>query len=125
MKTGKNIFQVMFQDRYGDVSLVEWFWDEEEATEHLNMISSDTYLHEDSQFYFLESGTDNGYDHSVRPTCRGCETVDAHPRYDAYGIDTGHYCDDCYENNYPYRKDRYPTAESDAECGEWLDPEPY
>lgn len=28
-------------------------------------------------------------------------------REDAYGIFTGHYCDDCYENNYPYRKDRY------------------
>lgn len=28
-------------------------------------------------------------------------------RSDAYGIFTGHYCDDCYENNYPYRKDRY------------------
>jgi len=28
-------------------------------------------------------------------------------RHDAYGIFTGHYCDDCYENNYPYKKDRY------------------
>jgi hypothetical protein len=28
-------------------------------------------------------------------------------RSDAYGISTGHYCDDCYESNYPYRKDRY------------------
>jgi len=28
-------------------------------------------------------------------------------RSDAYGISTGHYCDDCYDNNYPYRKDRY------------------
>ena len=28
-------------------------------------------------------------------------------RNDAYGIYTGLYCDDCYKNNYPYRKDRY------------------
>ena len=28
-------------------------------------------------------------------------------RHDSYGVPTGHYCDDCYENNYPYRKDRY------------------
>ena len=32
-----------------------------------------------------------------------------HPwsRSDHYGIFTGHYCDECYENNYPYRKDNY------------------
>lgn len=28
-------------------------------------------------------------------------------RYDIYGIATGYYCDDCYETNYPYRKDEY------------------
>ncbi len=28
-------------------------------------------------------------------------------RYDNYGIPTRYYCDDCYENNYPYRKDNY------------------
>ena len=40
-------------------------------------------------------------------------------REDAYGIFTGHYCDDCYENNYPYRKDRYPTMENDG-MGDYL-----
>jgi len=53
-------------------------------------------------------------------TCRGnnCEKwenvkswdeVRYHPwmRQDAYGMTTGHYCDECYANNYPYRKDRY------------------
>lgn len=47
--------------------------------------------------------------------CRGrecdktTETKDAwvELRYDNYGIPTGHYCEDCYENNYPYRKDNY------------------
>lgn len=28
-------------------------------------------------------------------------------RFDAYGLSTGYYCDSCYENNYPYRKDNY------------------
>ena len=45
--------------------------------------------------------------------CKGndCESEDAQLRHDAYGIPTGHYCESCYENNYPYRKDRYPTIE--------------
>jgi len=40
----------------------------------------------------------------------GCHSKDTQPRHDAYGLFTGHYCDDCYENNYPYRKDRYDYA---------------
>jgi len=43
-------------------------------------------------------------------------------RNDAYGYYTGLYCDDCYENNYPYKKDRYPTMEYDG-YGERLEPE--
>ena len=43
--------------------------------------------------------------------CRGCETTKEESyvelRHDAYGYATGYYCDDCYENNYPYRKDSY------------------
>jgi hypothetical protein len=43
--------------------------------------------------------------------CRGCSTTNEEAyvelRNDAYGYATGHYCEDCYENNYPYRKDRY------------------
>lgn len=41
-------------------------------------------------------------------------------REDAHGIYTGHYCDDCYENNYPYRKDKYPTMEDNG-YGEYLE----
>lgn len=43
--------------------------------------------------------------------CRGCGKGNSIERFDAYGIHTGHYCNECYENNYPYRKDRYPTIE--------------
>ena len=40
-------------------------------------------------------------------------------RNDAYGIYTGLYCDDCYKNNYPYRKDRY---HDESYSGERLEP---
>ncbi len=56
------------------------------------------------------------YDHSYFKvhTCRGtgCDKEYASERHDAHGITTGHYCDECYENNYPYRRDAYPTIET-------------
>lgn len=56
--------------------------------------------------------------------CRGCQKYkdDTQERSDWYGISTGYYCEDCYENNYPYRKDRYPTQEFDG-YGEQLEEE--
>jgi|TARA_Y100001951_G_C11245845_1_gene243305 hypothetical protein len=43
-------------------------------------------------------------------------------RYDHYGIQTGMYCDECYESNdsslYPYRKDDYYDP---AYAGEMLE----
>ena len=45
-------------------------------------------------------------------TCRGCDE-EGYEHYDAHGISTGHWCNDCYESDrYPYRKDRYPTIET-------------
>lgn len=41
-------------------------------------------------------------------------------RNDFYGMYTGLYCDDCYKNNYPYRKDDYFDP---AYAGERLEPE--
>jgi hypothetical protein len=38
--------------------------------------------------------------------CKRCENEGCH-RYDFYGISTGYWCDDCYEYNYPYRRDAY------------------
>lgn len=43
---------------------------------------------------------------------------DIQMRKDAYGIQTGWYCEDCFENNYPYRKDYYYDY---FEAGEYLD----
>lgn len=39
-------------------------------------------------------------------------------RHDAYGLPTGYYCEKCFENNYPYRKDRYYDY---ANAGELFD----
>jgi len=54
--------------------------------------------------------------------CRGdrCDSRDATRRYDAYNIPTGNYCDECYANNYPYRKDVYFDP---AYAGEALEPD--
>ena len=41
-------------------------------------------------------------------------------RCDAYGIYTGLYCDKCYKDNYPYRKDRYFDP---AYAGERMNPD--
>lgn len=39
-------------------------------------------------------------------------------RYDAYNFPTGYYCEDCYENNYPYKRHKYYDY---FEAGEYLD----
>ena len=39
-------------------------------------------------------------------------------RHDAYGIPTRYYCQHCYDNNYPYRKDRYYDF---LNAGEYMD----
>ena len=41
-------------------------------------------------------------------------------RNDAYGIYTGLYCDKCYKDNYPYRRDRY---HDESYCGERMEPD--
>jgi len=49
-------------------------------------------------------------------TCRGesCSSVETSEYKDWYGITTGHWCDTCYETNYIFKKDRYPTMEYDG-----------
>jgi hypothetical protein len=58
--------------------------------------------------------------------CRGCyESREDNPnkvveiRYDAYGISTGHWCEECYDSNkYPYRRDKYYDY---LNAGEYMD----
>ena len=51
-----------------------------------------------------------------------CRPIKYHmwARQDAYGIYTGLYCDKCFKDNYPFRKDRYFDP---AYAGERLEPE--
>lgn len=53
------------------------------------------------------------------PFCKGCkmQNEDVEMRHDAYGYATGNYCEECFENNYPYRRDRYYNY---LDAGEYL-----
>ena len=69
----------------------------------------------DTHFDVIE-GTDY-----ITGKCRGCQTPYANMCYDAHGIETGNWCDDCYNSSkYPYRKDKYPTMESHG-YGDYID----
>lgn len=46
-------------------------------------------------------------DDAIPCSGKGCESTDTTERTDFYGLSTGYWCDDCYENNYTYRKDAY------------------
>lgn len=50
-------------------------------------------------------------------TCKGCDSTETEKRYDFHGIYTGYYCHNCYENNYPYRKDDYANGTGVADDG--------
>lgn len=56
-------------------------------------------------------------------SCRGCSESkdDVQERHDYHGITTGYYCEDCYENNYPYRKDDYTHGTGICDDGTPLD----
>jgi hypothetical protein len=93
------IWQVMtIGGRYNVPALQSWHETKEEAVKTRDECERFWPDHE----FWLEQGTGEIHD-----KCRGCGTVYASERHDAYGIHTGYYCDDCYENHYPYRKDKY------------------
>ena len=57
--------------------------------------------------------------------CRGCgksneqdEEINVQEEKDFYGYSTGYWCQNCYEHNYPYRKDAYHDW---GHAGEYLD----
>jgi len=49
------------------------------------------------------------YDVKCNSTTKN-EAANVQMRYDAYGFETGYYCEHCYENKYPYRRDKYFDA---------------
>jgi len=111
----ENIFQIVVEVPLGE-RLQSWHESLEEAEQELKHIKGCFPEHE----FRIEPGTDY-----IHTKCRGCQTVHAYERHDAYGITTGHWCDECYESDkYPYRKDRYPTMEHDG-YGDYLEPEDY
>lgn len=98
MKDSKNVFQVLTYGRYGEIECYCWFYSKGDAD---NKLIECKELFENSEFW-IEEGTEH-----IIHKCRGCEDIEADERHDAYGITTGYWCDDCYENNYPYKKYRY------------------
>ena len=111
--TDENIFQILVEGQMGVDVLQSWHESEEEAKTELadlqGMFPKDEFR--------IEQGT-----HYIHTKCKGCGTVHANECHDAHGITTGHWCDKCYDDStiYPYRKDRYPTMETDG-YGEYLE----
>jgi len=102
----KEIYQVLVEGNQGPV-LQNWYETKEEAESELKDCKQ---CWPESEFW-IEPGTDYIY-----TKCKGCGTVHANECHDAYGITTGHWCDECYDSDkYPYRKDHYDYAEN-GEC---------
>jgi hypothetical protein len=99
----KTYYQVLTTDEYQCPTIHSWSTSKVEAEKELK----DAEQFWPEQDFWIEEGTEH-----IRHKCRGCEDPDAVEMYDAHGITTGYWCDDCYENNYPYRKDFYPTMET-------------
>jgi len=97
-KDNEQIWQVLTFGKYYDPVCHEWFTSEEEANEELERCKR--FWGKDE--WWIEEGTGH-----ISDKCRGCGSIHISERFDAYGIPTGYWCDDCYENNYPYKKNRY------------------
>ena len=112
MKAEKTIYQIIKETRIGE-KLVIWYDDETQAKTELQEL--ETMFPDEN--YRIEEGTDYIY-----KKCRCCQSVYAEMRFDHYGIETGVWCDDCYNDpsEYTYRKDAYFDP---SYAGEHLYPE--
>lgn len=112
MTQDENIFQILVEANMGP-RLQTWKESREDAEKELAELQAD-FPNDD---FWIEEGTDYIY-----TKCKGCQTIHAYERHDYYGISTGHWCDKCFDDpsKYTYRKDRYPTMETDG-YGDYLD----
>ena len=120
MITKKTVYLVIATD-HREEWYIAYFDTKDEA---LKEVKDRNEMFKDCDHYILEyvdnGSLEVGYIRDLFH-CKGCRTIiDVYDRHDYYGIFTGHYCDYCYENNYPYRKDRYPTMEYDG-YGDYLE----
>ena len=92
------VWQLVYEDRYSIPVLHSWYETKEQADD---MLADCTKLFPQTS-YWLEQGTEH-----INQKCRHCETIYCEERHDHYGITTGYWCDECYETDYPYRKDAY------------------
>ena len=97
----ENIFQILCEGQMG-LTLQSWHESEEEAEAELKNCKEYWPEHD----FWISKGTD-----CIFTKCKGCGTVHANECFDAYGIPTGHWCDECYDSpKYPYKKNRYDYA---------------
>ena len=77
----------------------------------------ESYEYEDCEDFIQFENIENAYITEFIP-CRSCRDKEGHLRHDTDGIPTGYFCDECFETNYPYRKDAYHDY---LNAGEYLD----
>jgi hypothetical protein len=99
MSKQETVYQVMTNGKYGMPTLHDWYTDKQLADDFIKF-ANETNPNLD---VWIEEGTDHIYQ-----KCR-CGSIHVNLRYDAHGIETGYWCDDCYDDSskYPYRKDKY------------------
>lgn len=97
----EKIYQVITEAN-GVPVLQSWHTSDEDAKTELK--DCETFWPED--VFYIQEGTD-----FIHEKCKGCGSVNASERHDAYSIPTGHWCDGCYNSfKYPYKKHRYDYA---------------
>jgi len=95
----EKIYQVL-RGELGITQFQSWFTTREEAESYIE----DCKLMFPEDEFWIEEGTDY-----ITKKCRSCGSIHTEERADAYGIFTGDYCNDCYNDSskYPYKKYKY------------------
>ena len=92
------VWQIMTVTEYGIPVLQSWHETKKEAEQEM---ADYKRIWPEAEWNMVQ-GTDE-----INFKCHGCESIYCMEQHDHYGMSTGYWCDDCYEHNYPYRKDAY------------------